>query len=100
MDEVKHKAVYTYECACCGKPFTAYGNSHRKYCSHECYVTHNHLGEKKYAKCVVCGKEFELIHGKGDKVCSKECLGKLRSRMLSKEKHTYKCKNCGKEYEI
>lgn len=32
-------AIYHYTCACCGKPFTAYGNNHRKYCSHECYIT-------------------------------------------------------------
>lgn len=35
---VKQKAVYSYVCPTCGKPFTAYGNSHRKYCSHQCYV--------------------------------------------------------------
>lgn len=32
-------AIYHYTCACCGKSFTAYGNSHRKYCSHACYIT-------------------------------------------------------------
>lgn len=32
-------AIYHYTCACCGKPFSAYGNNHRKYCSHECYIT-------------------------------------------------------------
>ena len=32
------KAVYTQVCARCGKEFTAYGNSHRKYCSHDCYI--------------------------------------------------------------
>ena len=35
---VKQRAVYSYVCPTCGKPFTAYGNSHRKYCSHQCYV--------------------------------------------------------------
>lgn len=38
LDKVKHKAVYEYICPHCGSPFTVYGNSHRKYCSHECYV--------------------------------------------------------------
>ena len=38
QDLVKQKAVYSYVCPTCGKPFTAYGNSHRKYCSHQCYV--------------------------------------------------------------
>lgn len=32
------KAVYTYTCAGCGREFTAYGNSRRKYCSHACYI--------------------------------------------------------------
>lgn len=38
QDLVKRKAVYEYTCACCGKPFSAYGNAHRKYCSHACYI--------------------------------------------------------------
>lgn len=38
LDQVNRKAVYEYTCACCGKPFSAYGNSHRKYCSHSCYI--------------------------------------------------------------
>lgn len=36
---VGRKAVYNYVCAKCGRNFTAYGNSHRKYCSHACYVS-------------------------------------------------------------
>ena len=35
---IRKRAVYTFICAGCGKDFTAYGNSHRKYCSHECYI--------------------------------------------------------------
>lgn len=35
---VNRKAVYEFTCACCGKPFSAYGNAHRKYCSHACYI--------------------------------------------------------------
>ena len=38
LDQVNRKAVYSYTCACCGKKFTAYGNAHRKYCSHSCYI--------------------------------------------------------------
>lgn len=37
-EEIRQRAVYAFICAGCGKAFTAYGNSHRKYCSHECYV--------------------------------------------------------------
>ena len=38
LDQVNRKALYQFTCACCGKPFSAYGNSKRKYCSHECYI--------------------------------------------------------------
>ena len=38
LDLVKRKANYEFVCPACGKPFTAYGNAHRKYCSHECYI--------------------------------------------------------------
>ena len=37
-ERIEQKAVYEYVCPNCGQSFTAYGNSHRKYCSHECYV--------------------------------------------------------------
>ena len=37
-DMVNKKAIYHFTCACCGKEFTAYGNAHRKYCSHVCYI--------------------------------------------------------------
>lgn len=37
-EKVNRKAVYSFNCACCGKPFTAYGNAGRKYCSHACYI--------------------------------------------------------------
>ena len=37
-DAVDKKAFYDFTCACCGKPFRAYGNSQRKYCCHACYV--------------------------------------------------------------
>lgn len=38
LDQVNRKAHYEFECAHCKKPFTAYGNAGRKYCSHACYV--------------------------------------------------------------
>ena len=37
-EAVQQKAIYTYSCQQCGKDFTAYGNSKRKYCSHSCYI--------------------------------------------------------------
>ena len=38
LDQVDRRANYEYGCPQCHKPFTAYGNSKRKYCSHECYI--------------------------------------------------------------
>lgn len=37
-DCVNRKANYEYTCACCGRNFTAYGNNHRKYCSHNALI--------------------------------------------------------------
>lgn len=44
LDLVKRKAVYKYKCHGCGRAFEVYGNSHRKYCSHECYINHRFGG--------------------------------------------------------
>ena len=38
LNLVNRKANYKYSCPFCKKEFTVYGNSHRKYCSHECYI--------------------------------------------------------------
>lgn len=38
LEQVERKAHYEFVCACCKRPFTAYGNAGRKYCSHECYI--------------------------------------------------------------
>lgn len=46
LDYVNRKAIYEYTCAHCGKPFTAYGNKGRKYCSHECYIA-DRFGEER-----------------------------------------------------
>lgn len=43
-EQIRQKAVYGFTCAGCGKSFTAYGNSKRKYCSHECYIAHRFGG--------------------------------------------------------
>ena len=37
-EKVERKAVYEFVCAGCGRVFSSYGNNHRKYCSHECYI--------------------------------------------------------------
>ena len=38
-EQLNQKAVYQYTCPHCGKPFSAYGNSKRKYCSHAWYIS-------------------------------------------------------------
>lgn len=38
LDKVDRKAYYHFTCSYCHKPFNAYGNKNRKYCSHECYI--------------------------------------------------------------
>lgn len=35
---VRRQANYDFVCAGCGRHFAAYGNAHRKYCSHACYI--------------------------------------------------------------
>lgn len=45
-EEVNRKAIYNFVCKCCGKPFQAYGNNHRKYCSNACYVKARFGGNK------------------------------------------------------
>lgn len=42
-------AKNTIACAHCGKPFTAYGNKERKYCSHNCYIS-DRFGEERDAR--------------------------------------------------
>lgn len=37
-EKIKKRAVYKYICANCGKEFEVYGNAHRKYCTHDCYI--------------------------------------------------------------
>ena len=34
----RSNAMYSFTCAFCGKPFLAYGDQHRKYCCHDCYI--------------------------------------------------------------
>ncbi len=43
-DRVTRKAIYQFTCPACGKPFTAYGNAGRKYCSHACYIADRYGG--------------------------------------------------------
>lgn len=38
LQMVKRKAVYRLKCQHCGREFEVYGNRHRKYCCHACYI--------------------------------------------------------------
>lgn len=38
LELVQRKAMYVIICMNCGKKFTVYGNQHRKFCSHTCYI--------------------------------------------------------------
>ena len=35
-DEVKHRAIYSFQCPNCGREFQSFGNPNRKFCSREC----------------------------------------------------------------
>ena len=43
-EQITRKAMYSFTCAYCRNLFTAYGNSNRKYCSHECYIRNRFKG--------------------------------------------------------
>lgn len=47
-DLVNRKAFYDFKCQTCGKRFKAYGNTHRKYCSRDCYLK-DRYGRKEHA---------------------------------------------------
>ena len=38
LNLVRRNAIYHFTCPACGKDFTVYGNAHRKYCCHACYI--------------------------------------------------------------
>lgn len=44
LERVNRKADYEFVCLHCKKPFTAYGNANRKYCSHQCYIANRFGG--------------------------------------------------------
>lgn len=37
-DKLNRQKMHRYQCLCCGREFEVYGNSGRKYCSHDCYI--------------------------------------------------------------
>lgn len=47
LDMVNRKANYDFTCVSCGTQFSAYGNAHRKYCCHECYINHRFKSDVK-----------------------------------------------------
>ncbi len=52
LDEVKRKTYYEIICRYCGKVTTVYGDSRRKYCSHECYIQHR-FGKSRESTCFI-----------------------------------------------
>lgn len=44
LELVKRKAIYHFICPNCKKEFTVYGDKHRKFCSHECYISYRFRG--------------------------------------------------------
>ena len=51
------KALYSFICQCCGKPFVAYANRDRKYCSRECFIDARFHGGVKQQESVELGAE-------------------------------------------
>lgn len=43
-EAVNRKAVYSFICLACGRPFSAYGNAKRKYCCHDCFIQDHFKG--------------------------------------------------------
>ena len=61
-EQIKKRAVYDFRCAGCGKPFSAYGNSHRKYCSHDCYAVQ--IADALLKKGSISEEEYHQIKTK------------------------------------
>ena len=70
QDQINRKAYYKCQCACCGKTFTSYGNSHRKYCCHECYIQdhfHSEIVLISEKNCLAIGLSQSVnTDGKGE----------------------------------
>jgi len=115
-DECRWTPFIPKRCVVCGNTFlTTAGHAGKaKYCSHDCFLTHNREGEvhKKAPKitrtCQHCGKQFDVRKsvGKNASYCSKECFhasGKLGgigpNNPHWKEKVLITCAYCGKEFE-
>ena len=75
-EKIKQRAVYSFTCAGCGNPFTAYGNSRRKYCSHENTSTDEFIGK---IWCASCGNLYHRYCCYG-KYTYWRCSGKSKDR--------------------
>lgn len=45
-DKVKRRANYELTCQFCNQIFISYGNKHRKYCCHACYIADRYGGDR------------------------------------------------------
>ncbi len=52
-DEMNKRAYYSIICTGCGKEFDVYGNEHRKFCTHECYINYRFKGGDSHDKAAV-----------------------------------------------
>ena len=60
---VQRRAVYRLKCQHCGREFEVYGNSHRKYCCHACYIAERFGGRKSGASCACARTKSSMTVG-------------------------------------
>lgn len=104
----------TLNCQQCGKPFTSWQSSQRKYCSPRCAydseqrVANRHRKERGSATCKGCGTVFVLTRNSGKGLyCSQRCAAKTIGPLHIKDAQrrrsvpdpdkqiTFNCKTCG-----
>lgn len=96
------------KCEECKEEFETSPSTDRKFCSDECYRTHQQrTKENKEANCEVCGEYFEY-HPSAyvGRFCSKKCQYKGSSAPSGQEHWNYKneitkqCKNCDGKFNV
>lgn len=60
LDQVDRRANYKYVCPHCHKPFAAYGNSKRKYCSYSGYIADRFVVSSNERKRSACSSMREV----------------------------------------